>query len=65
MINTHWEEQVLDGVLCWRSTAIPSWTPYSPQELTRLVQAYQTAYNDLNAAVAAFVPSISSKEEAK
>jgi len=32
-----YEEQVINGVLCWRGTPNGEWTPKTPEQLTKLL----------------------------
>ena len=48
---TH-EEQFINGVLCWRSSALDNWTPYTPEQLSvMLISARQNASAQRQAAV--------------
>lgn len=39
----YYEEQVIAGVLCWRSTPAGDWVEKSPGELTSRLRAYEDA----------------------
>lgn len=39
----YYEEKIIDGVLCWRTSPDREFTPYSPQQLTERIEQYQAA----------------------
>ena len=42
------EEQVIDGVLCWREGEI-EWTQFTQRELTEMLMETRRAYNESHA----------------
>lgn len=57
-----YQEQIIDGVLCWRDTPEGEWHPYTPAQLSEMVRGARYQRDALHAAILSCIDHFNGRE---